>query len=210
MISTEFKKYNFVLKINDDELKHLFDVPTKKPKNDKKTVTIKGFKKSKTTDDDKNNDNQIDDINELEYMDLGDKKQLCLELLQLLNLKRIDDYDTWISLVMFAKNYGLYNEIIEISKKSTKFDSDSLTKINDIFHKTSNNDKILTFGSLVYWVKQDNCYDCMNIMRKHNMNVKLEIKSDDILMYNTNVKYNYEEDSKYISEAALKDIFDNI
>ena len=207
MINTEIKKYNFVLKITDDEFKHLFDAPVKKPKNNKKTVIVKGIK-NKKTDISKQDDIQI---NELEYMDLGDKKQLCIDLLNILNVKRIDDHKTWLSLVLFAKNYGLYNEIIEISKKSIKFNTDAITTIYDLFHKTTDNDKILTFGSLIYWAKEDDYIQCMNIMRKHNMNVKLVIKkSDDILMYNANVKYNFEEDSKYISEAALKDIFMNI
>ena len=86
MINTEIKKYNFVLKITDDEFKHLFDAPVKKPKNNKKTVTVKGIKNKKTNISNQDDNNQIDDINELEYMDLGDKKQLCLELLQLLKL----------------------------------------------------------------------------------------------------------------------------
>ena len=168
----------------------------------------------------KNNINKNINNNEPEYLDniednfnLGDNREYCLDLLNILSIERIDNYTTWIDIIYFCKNFGLYNEILEISKKSQKFDNKAVNIINKIF----NNRNIFTdsnykkIGSLVNWAKEDSYLETMIIMRKFGFKTSLIIKnSNDLLLYGSKIKYDFVENEKYISQKAKDSIYNSI
>jgi len=165
---------------------------------------VDNIKKEK---DKKNNiiKHEIEYYEDIEYIDLDNKKELFKELLNVLDIKRIDAYDSWISLVCLFKTYGLKKEIIEFSKKSSKYDDVSIKTINNIFRQKTNK-KSLTIGSLFFWCYNDKYFETVRLLEKYNINCNyFNIKSiDDIILYNNNKNINYIEDTKYISDNARK------
>jgi cob(I)alamin adenosyltransferase len=145
--------------------------------------------------------------NEIVYIDMDVNRQLIFELFEVLKIERLDDYNNWIQFVCFCRNYNLYNECIEISKKSHKFDNDSLNIINQIFNKTTIPEKYLSLASLIKWSKEDNFNLCADICYKYNIKFKLEINDLDEYLYK-NIKYDIQENNKYITK--LDDIYNNI
>lgn len=190
-IRTEASKYNCQLKIR------LEDCDNKKTKKSNKDINKQNLNL--------NNDSDYD------HLELNDKKEMCCELLDLLSIKRIDEYDTWIDLVYFCKNYGLYDDIIKLSKKSLKFNNKAINIINNIFTKKKIPEKYLSIGSLINWAKEDSHFKAINILKKYNTKVKLEIKdTNDFLLYNSNIKYDFTENEKYISDKAKMEMCDSI
>jgi hypothetical protein len=176
------------------------------------TFVFKIDKKNKESDI-KNNiiKEDIEYINDFTYLKLDDKKEMFIELTNLLNIKRIDDYDNWIKLVCLFKTYGLYTEIIELSKKSSKFNIDSIKHINNIFKKKRMSAKMLTIGSLIKWVSEDNFNNTVKILEKYNVYLKLNIKNvDEILLTHNINKINFTEESKHISDIAINEVIFNI
>lgn len=140
-------------------------------------------------------------------IDLDINKDFMTELLNILSVTRLDNYESWIDIVCLCSNYNLYDECIAISKKSKKYNVESENIITRIFNKNEIPNNCLTFGSLIKWCKEDNYDKCASICNKYNMRLKLEINNlDDLLI--KGIKYDIIEDNKYISKK--KEIFNYI
>ena len=164
-------------------------------------------------DDNKNNIHKLDIeyIKDFTFIDLGNKLQLFKELTNTLNIKRIDNYEEWIKLIFLFKTYGLYDEIIQLSKKSVKYNNSSLKIINDIWKKKKVPKNLITIGSLIKFASDDNFSETIKILEKYDINIKLKISNtDEILLTHNNKNINFSEESKYISDYAVDIIIDNI
>lgn len=152
---------------------------------------------------------------DIKTIDIEDKKDLIIGLAQCLNMDKIDEYKYWISLVYMFKNYGLYNEIVELSKKSKKFfksESKSIQIIDKIFkNKTTPRDvKIITIGTLIEWAKTDNLDLTNQVFSKYFLSIKLDIKHiNEITQSRYKINIDFEENSEKISDKA-HDFFINL
>lgn len=80
------------------------------------------------------------------------------KLINILDVKRADNYDYWIKLGMCLHNIDsklLYNWI-EFSKKSSKFDSEGSCEMKWNSFDNSTSSKKIQIGSLHHWAKEDN------------------------------------------------------
>lgn len=161
---------------------------------------------------------QINDKLEEQFVDIK-KLELTIplnivkELLNVLSLDRIDSYFSWIDLVFICKNYNLKNELIEISKKSNKYDDKALQYINRIFKSNKPIPKFFfTERTLIRWAMFDNpkqtrwiYYKMMNKILPLTMN-----HSDEILLHGYEQSYDLIENSKYISQDAIDHMINKI
>lgn len=197
LIRSSKSSFNFKFVIDNSNMS-LYSLESAKTKNT-------AINKKLTTNNKAVIELDADVINEIECLDVGDKKELIISLLDILNVKRIDNYSSWINLIYICKNYNLYNEIINISKKSPKFDNKSLSTINNIFNKKGIPDVHFTIGTLYKWSKEDNYIAYLNIMRANNITVKMEImNSSDFLSHGSDITHDYVENNKYVSDTAIK------
>ena len=100
-------------------------------------------------------------------------KEFIICLLDLLSYKRLHDYETWMEVVKVCRNYGLYDELINISKKiTTKFDNKTIEIIDKIF---SNPIPLhhLTKESIYKWCIKDNKNKFDEISKKYNIETNL-------------------------------------
>lgn len=198
VLNTTYSNYNFDLKISQELIEQSICVIDTKIKNK----------------DIKNNIVKPDSeyLTDFVCLDLENKKDLFIGLTKIISISRIADYSNWISLVFLHKNYNLKENIIEISKKSKKFDSKALKMIENIFlEKTKTNKNPITLGTLIKWAKEDNLNQTNKIFVKYFLTLKLDIKSiDEILLANCKIKTNWSESTKYISSDALSDMIKNI
>jgi hypothetical protein len=149
-----------------------------------------------------NSEKSIDRYTE-KYIEPEVNKKLFMELIQVLDDDRWNNYNTWIDLVFLFRTYDFKDELIKFSKESNKFDNSSETTINNIFSKPIVVSRKKTIGSLIYWCKSDNYFDTVKVLYNYNIPIKLEIeKSADILLADNYNKTDYVEESKYISENA--------
>jgi hypothetical protein len=198
IVNTNYSNYNFDLKISQELIeKSVWTIDTK----------IK-------TKDIKNNISKPDSeyLTDFVCLDLENKKDLFVGLTNIINLKRIDDYHNWISLVFLHKNYNLKENIIELSKKSEKFDSKASKMIESIFAgKTKTNKNPITLGTLIKWAKEDDLNKTNKIFFKYFLTFKLDVKSiDEVLLANSKSKPNWSESTQYISSNGLTNMIENI
>ena len=187
ILNTNYETYNFNLKVNY-ELIYKNNV----------VLNEKIIKKGGSEDE---------AITDFKCIDIGDKKELIIALGYVLSVeKRIDVYIFWISLIYLYLNYGLLNEIIELSKKSKKYDEKSLQTIMKIAcNKHIRRDvKLIELGTLVMWAKEDNLDLVNEIFKKYYLSIKLNINNiDDVTQKLFNVKPDFIETQKHISEDAI-------
>ncbi len=193
LINTNETNVSPKLKINNDDIETLiFNIDKKQKKDDETKNIIK---------------NNIEYINDFKYLNLDNKKEMFIELSNILKYDRIDDYNDWIKLIYLFKTYGLYNEIIEFSKKSPKFDNNSIKIINNIFNKKRVPKDIITIGSLIKYASEDNFFKTIQILEKYDIHLKLNITNvDEILQLNCFKDISYKEESKYISDNAINEM----
>lgn len=143
------------------------------------------------------------DVNKLE---LKVDKTMIVELLDNLSIKRLSNYETWIQVIFFCRNFGLHKESINISKKADKFDNNTIDIIDKVFSNKIP-DKHYTHNTLFEWCRVDNYQAYITILLKYNFEPKLSIfHTDDYLLHNFN-NYNviqYNENCKYISDDFIK------
>ena len=191
ILNTNYDTYNFNLKIHSDLIWNNNFIEDKK-------IVSKSI-----------GSNTIVDI---KTIDVEDKKDLIIGLTKCLNIDKIDEYNNWISLVYMFKNFGLYNDIIELSKRSKKFDSKSIQSIDKIFKNknTPRDIKIITIGTLIEWAKKDNLDLTNKIFSKYFLSIKLDIKHiNEITQSRYKINIDFEENSKLISDKA-HDFFINL
>lgn len=162
-----------------------------------------------------NNNNTITDnieyINDFTFLKLDDKHKLFIELSNSFSIERLNDYNKWINVVYLFKTYGLYDEIINLSKKSNKYDINSFNIINNIFKKKRIPKSFLTIGSLIKWCSDDDFNNTVKILEKYDIKLKLNINDiNDILLTHSKNKINFSENSNYISKNAIDNIIHNI
>ena len=189
ILNTDYDFYNFNLKIHMDLIYKNNNVIETKIKDGIVTENITDFKTINT----------------------DDKKSLIVSLANILNIDRIDNYSNWISLIYMFKNFDMYQEIIDLSKKSTKFDDNSIKCIDKIFkNKTMRRDsKPITLGSLIDWAKSDNIEMTNKIFAKYFLSLKLDINTiEDIVQSRFKINTDFIENSKYISDNVV-DFFKN-
>ena len=103
---------------------------------------------------DSTNSNSISDHPNYVILD-DDELKLFNKLIDLLSMDRIDNYTQWIQIVCLGRTYNQKDKIIEISKKSKKFNEASMYHINRIWSKEIK-DGYFSLGSLIEWCKEDN------------------------------------------------------
>lgn len=184
IINTNYDVYNFNLKIHSDLIwKNVF-VEDKK-------IESKSI--------------EFNSIVDIKTIDIEDKKDLIIGLTKCLNNNRIDEYHNWISLIYMFKSFGMYGEIIKLSKKSKKFDSKSIQTIDKIFKNktTPRNIKIITIGTLIEWAKADNLELTNKVFSKYFLSIKLDIKHiNEITQSRYKINIDFEENEKLISKDA--------
>ena len=144
---------------------------------------------------------------DFKVLDIGDKKDLFLGLSKIIKKERIDCRNTWIQLINMFINYGIEkNEIIELSKKSNKFDDRALKTIDDMYsRKIKKSEKTITMGTLVLWAKEDSLIETNKLFSKYYLSLKLNVDNiDEILLSFTKIKPNYKESEKHISDKAIE------
>jgi len=147
-------------------------------------------------------------ITDFKSVDIGNKKDLIIDLGNVLNVKnRIEPYDSWISLVYLYLNYGLINEVIELSKKAVdKYDEDSyktIIKISKNIH-IRKGVKVIGLGTLIMWAKEDNLNATSKIFAKYYLSIKLNISHiDEITQKLFNIKPDFIENFMHISDDAI-------
>jgi len=184
IINTNYDVYNFNLKIHSDLIWKNNLVEDKKIET--KSIDSNTFVDIKT-------------------IDIKDKKDLILGLCECLGDDKINEYHYWISLVYMFKNFGMYDEIIKLSKKSKKFDDKSKQTIEKIFKNktTPRNVKIITIGTLIEWAKVDNLELTNKVFSKYYLSIKLDIKHiNEITQSRYKINIDFEENNKLISDKA--------
>lgn len=184
IINTNYDVYNFNLKIHSDLIwKNNFVEDIK--------IVTKSIESNTIVD--------------IKTINIEDKKDLIIGLSMCLDNKRIDEYHNWISLIYMFKNFGMYDEIIKLSKKSKKFDDKSKQIIDKIFKNktTPRNVKIITIGTLIEWAKTDNLELTNKVFSKYFLSLKLDIKHiNDITQSRYKINIDFEENNKLISNEA--------
>lgn len=121
ILNTNYSHYNFDLKIPQEIIKNSICVyDTKMKTKDTKANKVKP---------------QEEYLTDFVSLDLDDKKDLFIGFTNVINPKRIDDYNNWISLVFLHCNYNLKENIIKLSSKSKKCDANALKTIDNIFNE---------------------------------------------------------------------------
>lgn len=192
IINTNYDAYNFNLKIHSDLIWKNNFVEDKK-------IQTKSIESNTIVD--------------IKTINIEDKKDLIIGLTKCLNLDRIDNYNNWISLVYMFKNFGLYNEIIELSKKSKKYDDKSKQTIDKIFKNktTPRNVKIITIGTLIEWAKADKLELTNKVFSKYFLSMKLDIEHiNEITQSRYKINIDFEENSEKISDFAHEFFIDKI
>ena len=148
-----FPKFMIPL-INAESLKETKKVKKSKvpkidePKDDVSSISDdsfddKNFKKDKPKKAKKENKFQIDTID----MDI-------IKMIDLIDVKYLDDYNSWIKIVYACKNLNIDKEyIIEISQKSSKFDMETFENVYSYKYPA------FTIGTIRHFAKLSNEYE---------------------------------------------------
>jgi len=105
-----------------------------------------------------------------EELSVIDKKNIALakDLVKILSKKRADNYTEWthVGYTLYAISSTLYNEYVEFSKLSPKFNDKKIT-CEKIWQVAETYSKNYTIGSLKYFAKTDNLTEYYKILFKH-------------------------------------------
>ena len=136
----------------------------------------KNINQNDTAENINKNNNQENTIDALK---LDIPKEMLIELLNILSEKRRGEYETWIEIVYICRNYCLYDEIIDISRRSGEFNNNSIKIIDEVFKKP-----IPTYcfkiNKLYEWCILDNSEKYFKIINKYEKiksNKKININS---------------------------------
>jgi hypothetical protein len=130
-----------------------------------------------------------------------------LGLCECLGDDKINEYHYWISLVYMFKNFGMYDEIKKLSKKSKKCDNKAIQTIDKIFKNktTPRNVKIITIGTLIEWAKADNLELTNKVFSKYYLSIKLNIAHiNEITQSRYKIKIDFEENNKFLTRIHPK------
>lgn len=130
------------------------------------------------------------------------------ELIDFIPTKILDNYETWIKFIYLCYNCNIsIKRCSELSAKSTKYDEDSIKKIKKIYKKGNTKNEQVSVGTLIHWVVNFNNKTTLDtiykILRKFNVNVKLNIEKTDELFLNLNNAPHYTTETKYIADDLI-------
>ena len=192
ILNTDYDIYRFDLFIDENIIyNNSVSINTKLKEKDIKKGVIK---------------HELEYIEDFKVLDLGDKKQLFLDLSKIISISRVDSRSEWISAIIQFRNHGIdVKEAIEFSKRSKKYDEKSLKTIYDLYNLKTKSNKTISIGTMIYWAKEDNAIETNKIFAKYYLSLKLNINNiDDILLSFTKTKPNFSEISQYISKIAIE------
>lgn len=131
-------------------------------------------------------------INIQKQKEINLTKALC----KILSKNRSEEYTSWshVGFVLKAIHESLYNDFVEFSKKSSKY-NDGKISCRDIWNSTDNNSDYYTIGTLRHWAQKDNPKEYYKIIRTHNPDIFNKIESGKHV------------DIAYIVHALYKDRF---
>lgn len=201
IITEDAKQFNNNIDLNDlPELNENFYndlLLYKPPKNEMKTTTPETPtgpeippEETKRTKKEKLNIN-------LEKKELDENEQKILELINILNIWRADDYNNWFNVgrCLFNTNIEYINIFNEFSKKSNKYEPSKIIKTWADYKKyNKKHDKALTLGTLRFYANEDNQEDYLKWCSKYKYNTKSQ--------YDT-VKKNFEINNFFIKNPVM-------
>jgi len=164
---------------------------TKQETQETPTPTPKGPEENKTKQSKK------EPIN-LEINDLDEKDKKILELVNILDVWRADDYNNWFNVgrCLYNTNNEYINIFNEFSKRSSnKYESSKIIKTWADYKKYNKKaDKALTLGTLRFYANEDNQEDYLKWCSKYKYNTKSH--------YNT-IKTNFEINNFFIKNPVM-------
>lgn len=215
-------KYS-LLRTNNTEInikiKEIYDIKIINKFQSTKSKQLKISKpKIAKKEDEKSNEEENDNYNfeinnsvNIDFLSDKQKKELIIKLGNLISSEKLDDYNCWINIVMAFRIFNLKYELLTICKKSSKFDREAEKAIFNIFKKKYDDRSKYIVAKLIYWAADDNLKECIKIIEEYNIQLDLKIKSsDDILLFDNKNKFNYKEESKYISDIAINKMLEEI
>lgn len=125
------------------------------------------------------------------------------QLIDMIPNTLLEDVDFWIKFVYLCKNYNIKDKCIEKSIQTHNTYTNSIADIESRFASNTISNTPITVASLINWCKTIDYIKCANICYQHGIRLKLDINYLYKLTH-MNVKYNFEENSKYISKKAIK------
>ena len=164
----------------------------------------------------KNNKNKIK-LNNKSYNNLDNIKNINItkelkKVFNLISINRINEYTSWFKIICLCNTYNLYSFCIELSKKSDKYDNNSLYKINKEFLKPLNPNKRININSLFYWIMKDNniTYDKNKKKFKYNElislllnnNINIDLLNEELKNLNCNFSIN----TLFINEITINNL----
>ena len=158
------------------------ETPTTTPKGPEEEIKTKKSKK--------------EPIN-LETNELDEKDNKILELVNILNEWRADDYNNWFNVgrCLFNTNIEYINIFNEFSKKSNKYDSSKIIKTWADYKKYNKKaDKALTLGTLRFYANEDNQEEYIKWCSKYKYNTKSQYEA---------VKKNFEINNFFIKNPVM-------
>lgn len=201
IITEDSKRFNNNIKLNDlPELTQEFynDLLSYKPPKEEikkpKQEEQEGPQKPQEEIKPKINKNSIN----LEINDLDEKDKKILELVNILDIWRADDYNNWFNVgrCLYNTNNEYINIFNEFSKRSSnKYESSKIIKIWADYKKYNKKaDKALTLGTLRFYANEDNKEDYLKWCSKYKYNIKMR--------YDT-IKTNFEINNFFIKNPVM-------
>jgi len=134
----------------------------------------------------------------LETNELDEKDNKILELVNILDVWRADDYNNWFNVgrCLFNTSNEYINIFNEFSKRSSnKYESSKIIKTWADYKKYNKKaDKALTLGTLRFYANEDNQEEYLNWCSKYKYNTKSH--------YNT-IKTNFEINNFFIKNPVM-------
>ena len=140
---------------------------------------------------------KVDVLINLEANNLDENDNKILELVNILNVWRADDYNNWFNVgrCLFNTNFEYINIFNEFSKKSNKYDSSKIIKTWADYKKYNKKaDKALTLGTLRFYANEDNQEDYIKWCSKYKYNTKSQYEA---------VKKNFEINNFFIKNPVM-------
>ena len=133
----------------------------------------------------------------LDIKNLNEQDIKILELVNILNIWRCDDYNNWFNVgrCLFNTNIEYTNIFNEFSKKSNKYEPSKIIKTWTDYKKyNKKSDKALTLGTLRFYANEDNREDYLNWCSKYKYNINLQYEA---------VKKNFEINNFFIKNPVM-------
>jgi len=166
------------------------------------------YKNNKNNKENNKNNNKNNNKTLKEKIKLNDVKDINItteinKCFNLINSERNNKYIDWFYITCLCHTYNLYSFSIEYSKKSYKFDNNSIDTINNTFtHKILNN-KEIHFNTLFYWIIKDNKLEYKDLINfLENNNIDIDKLNEELISFNCD----YQLKKYFISNISINDL----